>query len=793
MTTRVKQLLFKIISFSILFGCITLFTNSLVVAAADEKNPTVKINQSTTLPTNTAYKLNLQVTDASGISSVKWAVGSKTTSYFSTSGKVLKLNEDGKVLVTVSKNSIYTFYAKDKAGNITIKKITITNIDTAKPVMTIKKSTTANTNKNVKLYLTITDVGQGIVSIKYLVGTKYTADFKNAGKNISFTETKVVEDKLNNNQYTYSSSLSVNANKVITFLVEDVAGNKTLKRITISNIDKTAPVLTYSLSTKLPTNSSLQLNVAATDEGFGVKNVVYLTGVKTLEDFSNNTSVKTLSLNQYGKGKLTVTKNGNFTFLVTDTASNQTLLVVKITNIDTVSPILQLDYSVMNQKADISIVKKDTGSGIKTVLYIKGKATDSADSRWESNGIDITQKESITVATSGYYSVMAEDKAGNKTVQLIDVELEFKAVWISYLEFLEYGKGGFTKESFEKTVNTMFDNVVSMNMNAVVVQVRPFGDAMYESSYFPWSKYISGTQGVDPGFDPLAYMVDAAHKRGLKIHAWLNPYRVTTASTDFTSLSEDNPARIWQEDNNSANDRNILSYGGNLYYNPAVKEVQNLIVNGIKEIVENYKVDGIHFDDYFYPTLGSGYENNFDSTEYNMYADNLLEAGKSPLSIADWRRNNINTLIKNVYSSIKKIDSKVEFGISPAGFYNTLLSDTGYYTDIKTWLSSDGYIDYICPQIYWTFSHSSYPFDKTLDQWLAYRTSSSVKVYVGIATYKSGSSLEHDWRYDDEVMKNQVEYGRHTGLVDGFLFFRYDFFYNNSVTEPGVNKLLEIL
>jgi uncharacterized lipoprotein YddW (UPF0748 family) len=764
-----------------------------VVAAADEKKPTIKIVQSTTKTTNKSYKLNLLVTDASGVSSVKWAVGSKTTSYFSTSGKALKLNADGKVSVTVSKNSIYTFYAKDKAGNITIKKITVTNIDTAKPVIAIKKSTSANTNRNVKLNLTVTDVGQGIVSIKYLVGTKYTADFKNAGKAITFTKTGVVEDKLNNNQYTYSASLSVNANKVITFLVEDGAGNKTLKRITVSNIDKTAPVLTYSLSTKLPTNSSLILNIAATDEGFGVNNVVYLTGVKTFEDFSNNTSVKTLSLNQDGKGKLTVTKNGNFTFLVTDTASNQTLLVVKITNIDTVLPILQLDYSVMNQSADITIFTKDSGSGIKRILYLKGKITDAADSRWESKGIDVTKEDTITATSSGNYSVLAEDKAGNKTIQVMEVELEFKAVWISYLEFLEYGKGGFTKESFEKTVNSMFDNIVSMNMNAVVVQVRPFGDAMYESSYFPWSKYISGTQGVDPGFDPLTYMVAAAHKRGLSIHAWLNPYRVTTASTDYTALSKDNPARIWQEDSNTTNARNVLSYGGNLYYNPAVKEVQNLIINGIKEIVENYDVDGIHFDDYFYPTLGSGYEKNFDSIEYSKYADNLEAAGKNPLSIADWRRNNINTLIKNVYSSIKKIDSNVEFGISPAGNYNTLLSDTAYYTDIETWLSTDGYIDYICPQIYWTFSHSSYPFDKTLDQWLAYRTSSSVKVYVGIATYKSGSSLEHDWRYDDEVMKNQVEYGRDTGLVDGFIFFRYDFFYDNKVTEPGVNKLLEIL
>jgi uncharacterized lipoprotein YddW (UPF0748 family) len=338
----------------------------------------------------------------------------------------------------------------------------------------------------------------------------------------------------------------------------------------------------------------------------------------------------------------------------------------------------------------------------------------------------------------------------------------------------------------------MFDNVVALNMNAVVVHVRPFGDAMYPSEYFPWSKYISGAQGIDPGFDPLEYMVKAAHERGLKFHAWINPYRVTNNTTDVRQLSKDNMARKWRTNKSKSDDRNVLTYGGALYFNPADNWVQAQIRFGIQEIVENYDVDGIHFDDYFYPTLGLNYEKNFDYPEYKEYYDWCKENKVKTMRIADWRRANVNRLIKKVYQDIKKIDKNVEFGISPGGFLDYLLMDDRYYCDIKTWLSKPGYIDYISPQIYWSFSHSKFPFDKTLNRWLALRTNMEVKMYVGIATYKSGSNDDPDWKKDSNVLKNQIEYGRETGLVDGYLYFRYDYFYKK-VTQKGVKNLLEIL
>ncbi|MBB2182954.1 family 10 glycosylhydrolase [Lachnospiraceae bacterium MD1] len=374
---------------------------------------------------------------------------------------------------------------------------------------------------------------------------------------------------------------------------------------------------------------------------------------------------------------------------------------------------------------------------------------------------------------------------------------ELQAVWISYLEFQDRlkdpktGKLGFTEERFHAMIDEMFDNVVSMNMNAVVVHVRPFADAMYPSQYFPWSKYISGTQGKDPGFDPLEYMVKAAHDRGLEFHAWINPYRITNNTTDVKTLSKDNLARIYRTNDNKEDDRCVLTYDGMLYYNPSDVWVHTIILDGIMEIIENYDVDGIHFDDYFYPALGKDYKKNFDYKEYKEYSTWCKENGIKPLSIADWRRDNVNALIRNIYEAIKEYNKDIEFGISPGGFIDNLLMDDRYYSDIKTWLSEPGYIDYICPQLYWSFSHKTYPFDKTLNRWLKLRTNKDVKMYVGIATYRAGSTLEPDWKDDPDILKDMIEYGRKAG-ADGYMHFRYDFFYKKA-TKKAVTKMLNII
>lgn len=378
----------------------------------------------------------------------------------------------------------------------------------------------------------------------------------------------------------------------------------------------------------------------------------------------------------------------------------------------------------------------------------------------------------------------AEDTTqGSDTSESTDTgsKKELHAMWISYIEFQAYlDSYSQNQKSFTEFIGHIYDKCVSNHMNAVIVHVRPFGDALYDSSYFPWSKYISGKQGKNPGFDPLPIMISEAHKRNLEFHAWLNPYRVSF-DTKYTNLATDNPAAIWH--NSSSQKRNVLSYGGRLYYNPSKAEVRELIINGVKEIVQKYDVDGIHFDDYFYPSFtSSNVTTTFDATEYNAYKKEQKAAGKSYKSIYNWRRDNVNQLVSGVYQAVKSIKPTVEFGISPAGNIDNLKSDTSYYVDIDTWLSQTGYVDYIMPQIYWGFTHKTAAYDKVLDRWVKLNSAGIVDLHIGIGVYKIGmaqSSSYSDWKewqQDSDLLAKQITYARNSGKVNGFAFFSYEYF-----------------
>lgn len=370
---------------------------------------------------------------------------------------------------------------------------------------------------------------------------------------------------------------------------------------------------------------------------------------------------------------------------------------------------------------------------------------------------------------------------------------ELRAMWISYIEFQAYlDTYKPNKENFTTFINHIYDNCVSQNMNAVIVHVRPFGDALYQSSYFPWSKYISGKQGVNPGFDPLTIMINEAHKRNLKFHAWINPYRVSF-DTSYSKLAANNPAVIWH--NTADQKRNVLAYAGKLYYNPSKPQVRELIINGVKEIVTNYDVDGIHFDDYFYPSFSSStVKTVFDATEYNAYKAQQQAAGAKYLNLYDWRRNNVNLLVSGVYEAVKQIKPHVEFGISPAGNIDNLKSNTSYYVDIDTWLSTPGYVDYIMPQIYWAFSHKTAPYDKVVDRWVKLNSAGIVDLHIGIGVYKVGMSKSSsysdwkEWQQDSNLLANQIKYARKTGKVKGFAFFSYEYFDTSSKIKFSSNS-----
>ncbi len=370
---------------------------------------------------------------------------------------------------------------------------------------------------------------------------------------------------------------------------------------------------------------------------------------------------------------------------------------------------------------------------------------------------------------------------------------EMRAMWISYLEYMEMPKN---EAGFKAAVDKMFDRCVELGMNAVIVHVRSHSDAMYPSDYYPWSIFASGTQGKDPGYDPLAYMVSAAHSRGLEFHAWLNPYRVTGYGTYWNQTAANNPVRVWQSDSDPSNDRWALLHKGEYYLNPSVPEARALVINGIKEIVENYDVDGIHFDDYFYPTVNDKDSSLwFDKPEY--------DASGSSMSIADWRRNNVNLLVKDIYSAVKRINPDVVFGISPAGNVDNLRRNDSYFVDIDTWMSKTGYIDYIMPQLYWGFERrdssgnvAAYAYENNLNTWIKLASKGDVKLLIGLNMANAGCNVSDnnqvsEWLRYNDIIARQVLSARATGKVDGFAFFRYAMF-NSAVAKSEVENLTKV-
>ena len=376
--------------------------------------------------------------------------------------------------------------------------------------------------------------------------------------------------------------------------------------------------------------------------------------------------------------------------------------------------------------------------------------------------------------TFGSVAVNAAETSDAQTEQTTANTDEYKAFRFSYYDYTAY-RAKYKKRNattFKKYFTQAVKKGKSLGMNCIIVHVRPFGDAMYKSKYFPWSKCISGKQGKNPGYDPLKIMTQVAHANGMKIEAWINPYRVASGSTNYKKLSTKNPARKWH--NKKKTRRNVLAYKGSLYYNPAKAQVRNLIVNGVKEIVENYDVDGIHMDDYFYPAFSSSNVNSaFDAKEYRA---STMAKGKQ--NIVSFRREQVNMLVKAIHSAVKSIDPSVTFGISPAGNIDNLTSRYSYYVDINKWLNSSDYVDYICPQIYWGFKHPYAKFDRVTDRWMNVAKSKKVKVYIGIAVYRAGHNIgagsaeRREWRSDANILKKQVQYARKKGC-DGFAFFDY--------------------
>lgn len=555
------------------------------------------------------------------------------------------------------------------------------------------------------------------------------------------------------------------------------------------------PTVKLSKTVYTNKNVTISLTFSKSDK---IKTVKYVKGSHS-KAYVNKKGTK-LSISSQ-TARVTVSTNGTYTFYYVFGDGVVKTKRVTISNIDKTAPKMNPTYKVFNQKATVTLNGSDQLSGLSYARYIKGTLLDTASAKWNTKAKKMTDTKSFQVTSAGNYSILLVDKAGNKTVKKINVTLELKAVWISYLEYASAGVQDMTEVQFKSYISTVFENCKNKNLNTVIVQVRPSGDALYPSSYFPWSQYLTGTQGNHPGYDPMACMITEAHKRGLSFYAWINPYRVSASSTSIQTLSEDNQARIWRSSSDSNAKRNVLTYNGQLYYNPAKSEVRTLIVNGVKEIVKKYDVEGIVFDDYFYPNLGSKYASNFDYTEYKAYKLECEEKQMTPKSIVEWRRSNVNALLKRVKTAIKSLDKAVEFGVSPQGNISNLTSTSANYCDITTWLNSSCYVDFVSPQIYWSTTNSVSPYETVVKQWINLRKSNDVKLYLSLAVYKAGitkkeanalSPADLEWYTSDTNLKRQVQFGRKTSFIDGFMFYRYDNMCSTKA-KSEIDNLLSIL
>lgn len=364
----------------------------------------------------------------------------------------------------------------------------------------------------------------------------------------------------------------------------------------------------------------------------------------------------------------------------------------------------------------------------------------------------------------------APDESSSKNVKVTTVKPpeEIRGVWVTYMTLDVEGESD-KEAAFRSKIDTIIEDMEKADLNTMAVQVRPFSDAIYPSRTYPWSHILTGTQGEDPGYDPLVYIVQAAHEHDIMVHAWINPYRVTTKNTP-DELSADNPA--------IKNSDMTVEINGSLYLDPADDDAIRLITDGVREIVKNYDIDAVQFDDYFYPPDCG----DFDAEDYEAYC----ESTDSPLSLEEFRMDNVSRMVQSVYQAVHQTKENVMFGISPQG---NLGNNKGLYADVEKWCEEKGYIDYICPQIYFSLDNPALTFEDGLQDWLDLETHDGLSLYIGIPAYKAGTDADSGtWLDNNDILKTEIEIARNSG-ADGFLLYSYDSFHNDENAEEVENVI----
>ena len=294
---------------------------------------------------------------------------------------------------------------------------------------------------------------------------------------------------------------------------------------------------------------------------------------------------------------------------------------------------------------------------------------------------------------------------------------EFRGAWIQAVngQFV-----GMSEKEMKSYLITMLDNLKKVNVNAIIFQVRVEGDALYPSPYEPWSRYLSGKQGVNPGWDPLAFMVAEAHKRNMELHAWINPYRARTKGTKVVAANH----------HSKVAPNNFIEYEGQLYFNPSLQTNRDHICKVVTDIVTRYDVDGLHIDDYFYPYPVNG----------KPFADDRWFKASGSENKAEWRRNNVNLLIERIHKTVRSVKPWIKFGVSPFGIYRNegswewgsrtrgLQSYDDLNADVLYWIDK-GWVDYCIPQVYWEIGHKVADYEALVEWWAKY--ASKRPLYIG--------------------------------------------------------------
>lgn len=388
--------------------------------------------------------------------------------------------------------------------------------------------------------------------------------------------------------------------------------------------------------------------------------------------------------------------------------------------------------------------------------------------------------------TSGPESIDASETEDEETEEREVINYNnLKGIWVSQFDMADvYVKNGAQRGESEARViiKRIVSTIYEKGFNTVFLQIRPYGDSFYKSDIYPSSRFVAGEYGKDPSYDVIELFIEECHALSISVQAWINPMRLT-APKEMEKISSEYAVRRMYDAGE------LVEYEGRLYLDPARGDALAMILDGAKEALETHGFDGLHIDDYFYPTQ----DESFDKATF---------ASSGAKSLERFRINNINRLVKGLYDVTKSVDERLVFGVSPAGNLDSVLKK--YSADVYEWCKTEGYVDYILPQLYFGLEHGVCPFEKEAEKWAGIIKSPSVSLYIGMTLGKAvaGHDGEEDkwaatqegkreWIEHKDVLARCMAFLEKWGRSDGFCFFCLQYFIDPVSGEPNAKSAAE--